>query len=386
MSSDIQTPPQRQQMAAIEAALQDHPHAKLVLTGSLARTQPNHALLFSGPAGVGKALVAREYAACLLAGDDDFEPVRGRVLRDTHPDLTWVRPTGASQMRREDLTDPVIRAATRTPMESARRVFVLERVELMNDATAASFLKTLEEPAEYAHFILLTDAPERVLSTIRSRCQIVQFSALPLPRVAAQLTATGVDQQTADSCAALSRGDLQLAAWLASDEGSEVRTEAGRIVAAALRGVSATKRPWQPVVQRATKIGAATEQQQIDDAQAAIEALPKGRERNALTKEAEQAAHRANRHARTDALDRSLSVAANLLRDLAVTAADCPEFVLTTDRRSVIEKNASGRKPTQLLRAAAEVDGLRRQLRANVAEELALQALCLRLDDLIAVA
>ena len=70
-------------------------------------------------------------------------------------------------MRVEDVADPVVVAAGKTPFESNRRVFVLERVEEMNDEVANRMLKTLEEPPPYAHLVLLTDAPGRVLETVR---------------------------------------------------------------------------------------------------------------------------------------------------------------------------------------------------------------------------
>ena len=117
---------------------------------------PSHAYLFHGPAGVGKRTAARAFAAELLAeGQPDPDGVRRRVQAGTHPDLTWVRPTGAHVMRTEDVDEPVVAAASRTPFEASRRVFVLERVDTMNDEVANRLLKTLEEPARFVHLILL---------------------------------------------------------------------------------------------------------------------------------------------------------------------------------------------------------------------------------------
>ena len=84
-----------------------------------ARGGPSHAYLFHGPAGVGKRTVARAFAAELLAeGDPDPEAVRPRVAHGSHPDLTWVRPSGAHVMRADDVDEPVVAAATRTPFEA----------------------------------------------------------------------------------------------------------------------------------------------------------------------------------------------------------------------------------------------------------------------------
>ena len=125
------------------AGLERHPHARAVLSAALAPTgSPSHAYLVHGPAGSGKAQVARAFAGELLAeGASDPDGVRGRVLRDSHPDLTWVVPTGAAEMRVEDLEGPVITAATRTPFEAQRRVFVIEQADAMRDSAANRMLK-----------------------------------------------------------------------------------------------------------------------------------------------------------------------------------------------------------------------------------------------------
>ncbi len=158
-----------------------HPHARAVLGPVLQGTVgPSHAYLFHGPAGTGKRAVARAFAAALLAdGARTPGTVAERVARDSHPDLTWVTPSGAAEMLVADIEEPVVAAATRTPFESARRVFVIESADAMNDQAANRMLKTLEEPPAFAHLLLLTDRREDVLATIASRCQLVRFDPLP---------------------------------------------------------------------------------------------------------------------------------------------------------------------------------------------------------------
>ncbi len=141
------------------AGTEDQPHARMVLGSALVSGQPSHAYLFHGPPGAGKRTAARAFAAELLAEDDEArQTVRRRVLGGSHPDLTWVQPTGAHVMRVDDVDGPVVGAAGRTPFEARRRVFVLERVDTMNDEVANRMLKTLEEPASFVHLILLTEA------------------------------------------------------------------------------------------------------------------------------------------------------------------------------------------------------------------------------------
>src|SRR5438270_12298218 len=101
------------------AGTERHPHARAVL-----RTDaPSHAYLFHGPAGAGKRAVAREFAAAPLAGDD--ASARARVMSGAHPDLTRVTPRGAAEMLVGDI-EPVVGAASHTPLAAPRRAFVLE--------------------------------------------------------------------------------------------------------------------------------------------------------------------------------------------------------------------------------------------------------------------
>ena len=79
----------------------------------------------------------------------------------------------------------MIAAASKTPFESLRRVFVIERVDELGDEAANRMLKTLEEPPDFVHLILITDRLAEVLPTIRSRCQLVRFDAPPMSQVVA---------------------------------------------------------------------------------------------------------------------------------------------------------------------------------------------------------
>lgn len=372
-------------LAELAAATERHAQARVSLTAAIETGSASHAYLFHGPRGVGKAQAARAFAAALLAdGAPDPQGAAARVLRNSHADLTWVTPSGAHEMLIDDIAEPVVRSATRTPMEGTRRVFVLERVETMSADVANRLLKTLEEPAAYAHFILLTSEPERVLPTVVSRCQAVRFDPIAPAEIAATLTAEGIDPGRAASCAALAGGDPQLARELASPDGDEMRSEAGRIVACALRGVSGVQRPWQAVVARATAAGEEAERGLLEDLEQRTEALPKGREKNAIIKDGEQAAHRAARRVRSEALDRSLRIAALLLRDLAATVAGAGDLVLAADRSESIVKASVGRSIGGLLASATELEETRRMLRRNVSEELTLQALSFKLDRLLA--
>lgn len=365
------------------AATERHAHARALLTQALAG-EASHAYLFNGPRGVGKAEAARAFGAALIAEHaNDPAEAHQRAMRGAHPDFTWVTPSGAHEMLLADIEGPVVRSATRTPIESTRRVFVIERVETMSDAVANSMLKTLEEPAAFVHFILLSSAPGRLLETISSRCQQVRFDAPATDELAELLMREGIEPDRAVSCAALSGGDVGLARELASDEGDALRSEAGRIVGCALTGVSGRERPWEAVLARASTAGEAAEADELARLETALEAFPKGRERSAAQKEGEQSAHRIARRVRSDALDLSLRICSLLLRDIAAAAGGAGDLIMARDRESSIARSAA-RPVGPLLDAVSEVEATRRQLRRNVAEELTLQSLSFRLDRLLA--
>ncbi len=78
----------------------------------------------------------------------------------------------------EEVREQVIRAAAYRPYEGGKRVFVVEAAEAMRDESQNALLKTLEEPPEFVHLILLTSEPAALLETIASRCQPVDFAPL----------------------------------------------------------------------------------------------------------------------------------------------------------------------------------------------------------------
>src|SRR3954467_9006520 len=276
------------------AGTEDHPHARMVLGAALAAGDPSHAYLFHGPPGTGKLTAARALAAELLAaGESDPEAARRRVLAGTHPDLTWVKPTGAHVMRVSDVEEPVVAAATRTPFEAARRVFVLERADTMNDEVANRMLKTLEEPAAFVHLILLTDSLGQVLDTVVSRCQLVRFDPLPADRIAAALEAEGVPSERAVACGRLALGNAARARFLASPEGDALRDDVENLIVAALAdGGPPEEDSWRPLLDRAEAKREEAQHRAADEAERRLELEPKGRERRALAKDLQEGAKR----------------------------------------------------------------------------------------------
>jgi DNA polymerase-3 subunit delta' len=352
--------------------LTEHPHAKAVLTGA-----PSHAYLFEGPAGSGKEEVARAFAAELLSeGAPDPASAAARVRSGAHPDLTWVKPTSSAGLLRADIDQPVVAAATRTPFESRRRVFVIEEADALNDQAANRMLKTLEEPPSYAHLILLTSRPGKVLPTIASRCQHVRFDPPTVAQLVDRLGRHGIPPDTADACARLGLGDATRALALALADGPALRAGAEGFARACLRDRLAD-RPWSEVLKRAREHG----QRACDEVQARaadeVELVPK-KERKKVEREYGERAKRAQRRAMQQSLDHALELSGLYLRDVACVADGVPELVLNTDRLDTLREDADGRPSAALRTGQEHVEETRRRLDLNVSEELALEQLAYR--------
>jgi DNA polymerase-3 subunit delta' len=362
------------------AELERHPNARAVLGPALAAGgAPSHAYLFHGPGGSGKRSVARAVAAELLAaGEADPASARLRAHHGSHPDLTWVSPSGAHEILVSDIDQPVVAAVSRTPFESSRRVFVIESVDQLGDEAANRMLKTLEEPPSFAHLILITDRIADVLPTIRSRCQAVRFDAPSPDEVAAELEAGGVPQDTAQACARLCLGDAGRARELATPEGLVLREAAEAFARSAVRGEVARATPWVALLESVRARGERLHTELVDRAASEIELLPRKERKRAETEWGDRM-RRGRRRAETAALDLALSLVATWLLDLAALGWGAADLVRNSDRRAQLE--ADGQPDHRRLRAAVElVEDTRTRFQLNVSEDLACEALAYRLE------
>jgi DNA polymerase-3 subunit delta' len=355
-------------------ATRHQPRARAALAAALG--SPGHAYLFRGPRGSGKAAAARAFAAELLAdGAPDPGDARRRALLDPspHPDLVWLRPPGAQHLV-EEVRESVIRASSLSPVEGRRRVFVIEAAEDLRDESQNALLKTLEEPAPFAHLILVCSEPEQLSETILSRCAPVEFGPLTPDAV---LEALGAGDE-AGAAARLSGGDVELARVLLGDRGGSLRA-AAEAAARSARSPQAAPEPWRRLLELASEAGeeagAAEERRLIEEAEASARRGRKGR----LTREASEQVRRTERRGRTQALDLGLALCCAWYRDLAAVAAGADEVVFNPDRLEQLAEDAERLDPARARTAVEWVLDTRRRLRVNVSEELALEALWLRL-------
>jgi DNA polymerase-3 subunit delta' len=186
------------------------------LRGILERGRPAHAYLFSGPDGVGKKAAALEFARALGA-----RPALVAVPEDKHE-------IGIAQVQE------VIRElgfASREP-----RAVVVDDAHRMSEEAMNAFLKTLEEPPERTTLLLVTSVPQRLLDTIRSRCQTLLFFPVAEDLVARHVeTARKLSGDAARTAARVSGGSI--AAALEAAEGiDELRATARELQQRVLAG------------------------------------------------------------------------------------------------------------------------------------------------------
>ena len=213
------------------ATLLGHEPVIAGLRSAMERDRVAHAYLFAGPDGVGKARAAEAFVQLLSCvarapGPDACGRCRPcRLIADgRHPDLVTVRRDG--QFIKIEQVREVTRGVRFPPVEAATRAVIIHDAEALHPTAANALLKTLEEPSQRNVFVLVTSQPNVLLTTIRSRCQQVRFTALDRELVAAWLVREkGIDPETADELAAMSGGSLSAAERLVDVELGALREQ-----------------------------------------------------------------------------------------------------------------------------------------------------------------
>ncbi len=231
-----------------------HETAEKTLIEAYLSNRLHHAWLITGARGIGKATLAYRFARFLLAGGGDKDlfaetpqtlyvspdhPVFKRVASGGHADLLTVERS--FDEKRGRMRDQIIVEDVRavgaflslTPAEGGWRFVVIDGAEEMNRHAANAALKALEEPPQRTVLLLVSNAPGRLLPTIRSRCRRLALKPLAQRDVAALLADMrpdlGADEVTA--LAKISEGSAGRALRLAGEGGLDLYRELVRLLA-----------------------------------------------------------------------------------------------------------------------------------------------------------
>lgn len=199
------------------------------LRASLARGRTSHFYLISGPSGSGKKTLARLLAAALVCKEADRPCLNcsacRKIMANTHPDLITVtdkeHKNVAVKIVREIRDDMFVK-----PNQTSKKIYLFPQ-ELGIEGQNA-LLKVLEEPPEYAVAILIADNPEKILTTVRSRCTELNLQALSAEELASALCKAfpEAEESLVQGAIARSGGYLgQAKALLEAGGGTSAQTE-----------------------------------------------------------------------------------------------------------------------------------------------------------------
>lgn len=342
--------------------LAGHGAAVAHLQRALAAGHIAHAYLITGPDGVGRATLARLFAAalvCLRAPAGEGLPLApcgacracAKVTRGVHPDvegLSLEAQAAASEAKgtkNRTITIESIRSLRERlslrPLEARWRVAIVEDAETMSGGpglpAASALLKTLEEPPPFAIIILIAPEAEAVLPTLRSRCQHIALGPVGRAEIAAHLSERlGIEPTRATSLAALAQGRPGWAVAAAGDEALLETRRAG-----------------------------------LDRALALMQADPFTR--------LQAADEWAGRFAKADRrqAEADLDLVAGLWRDVLLVRSGCEELAVHADAAAVVRRLAGELDLAQAHAALAAVHACGRQVRQSVSPRLALEAMVL---------
>ncbi len=196
----------------------------------------SHAYILSGPEGCGKKTLASVFAMSLLC-----ENRRGggpvpcgtctscrKAMSGNHPDIIYVRHAKDTVLSVDEVREQIGATAQIRPYESERKIYIIDDADLMNPQAQNALLKTIEEPPEYAIFLLLTVGTEPLLPTIRSRCVLLSLHPVSPDRIADYLSHTyALSDEDAAVIAAFAQGSVGMAKEAASGEEFSRRLEEG---------------------------------------------------------------------------------------------------------------------------------------------------------------
>ena len=366
----------------------DHADTITLLKHYIGQDKVPHAVLLHGTAGIGKSLIARQFARainCDAQGEDSCDkcPNCVKSAAGYHPDLFFVRPESRSgAIMIEQIRDMQNRLYLK-PFEGRRKVCIIEDAHAMNDSAANALLKTLEEPPATSHIFLVSDKPHNLLQTILSRCHKIHCRPIAAQTIEAFLRDDmGLKPDEAHSVAVFSDGSLGKARAIALGDGIygasglivELLLETkARSTLFVLEKISQLRNFLSGLYDRLEKETA--ESLETGDGGAGMSA----RDRKALAKEIETQAKIKASAMLVEEMNKLLHFAAFVLRDMYMAQNGRAEHIANkafADRITSASKAFSGR---EILDGLSMIERLRADLVFNMSPQDAAELLFLKL-------
>lgn len=204
----------------------------------------SHAYLISGASGSGKKTFVRSMAAALLCERKSITPCGKcascvKILSGNHPDFIWLKQQKPTVIRVDEVREQLVETIQVFPHYGSYKIYVIDQAELMNASGQNAILKTLEEPPEYGLIFLLTEKPEALLETIRSRCVGIEMENLPDSVIRKALKDKGFDDNIINEASAYARGNLGKAEDIASGGEQKILKDKIAAVLADVRSMDA---------------------------------------------------------------------------------------------------------------------------------------------------
>ena len=363
------------------------PQVREFLRASVRQGRVSHAYLFTGPAGSSKTLAAYALAQAVLCPKGPAGPRGGqcgacdacsRVMRKKHPDVRYFAPEGANGYLVDQVRD-IVADTSLAPIQAQKKVYILDRADLLGTAAANAFLKTLEEPPADVLLVLLGRTCESVLPTIVSRCQVVPFRHIPATEAAGILVQnTGASLERARIAIEACDGSITRAAdFLKSNERMAFRSRVLSVMAS-LR----LSDDWDLVGQAADLAVAA--KAPLDAARAEQE-QELAENADFLAKSAIRQIEARNKRALTakgfESLRQLTAIVRSWLRDVLAVGAGAPELVINVDARAAVEEAAAHTDEARVAAALAAVRRCDEAIAYNVSPETCLDALLFEMKE-----
>lgn len=192
----------------------------------------SHAYIFSGEAGMGKKMLAKNFAMTLECEEMGSEPCMKcksckQALSMNHPDIKWVTHEKPATISVDDIRLQINNDIVIKPYSSKYKIYIVDDAEKMSPAAQNALLKTIEEPPVYGIIVLLTTNSNMLLPTIISRCVELSMRSIDIDTICNFLKSEhGIDDYRAKMAAVFSGGNLGKAVKLAtSDHFTELKND-----------------------------------------------------------------------------------------------------------------------------------------------------------------